>query len=513
MFFGGGGRGGFPGMDDGDFGGFPGMPGMGGGGRRPNRKPADTTKFYKLLEVEKTASPDVIRKAYRKMAVKHHPDKGGDVELFKEMTKAYEVLSDENKRRRYDEGGEEAVSGEGGGGDPSDLFDMMFGGQGGRGGGQRQRKKTKDVVHNLGVTLEQLYNGATKKIAVSRDVLEKGAVKECSECDGRGVKIQIIRMGPMIQQAQAPCGACGGVGKTFKCKKEREILEVFIEKGCPSGHKITFSGKADEHPDADPGDVVFTIGVKDHPRFHRKHADLYVHKTISLREALCGYTLEVEHLDGRKLLIKSNEGSVTQPMLFDPLQAEANSTEWECISDMDSPGDHVAQAETTDVDACKKVCAQKGFTCFVVQDGSTHFKQCTRAEALASKKPKNGSMMYVIRDPNETQSLRLCKAVKGEGMPTHKNPFVFGNMFLILKIEFPAELGEDAIKLLAQALPPPINVPKLKDDDPNVEIHYTEDMDPVVSMEANKHNVQEAYDEDEDQGGGPGGQRVQCNQQ
>merc|ERR550537_1558444 len=99
-------------------------------------------------------------------------------------------------------------------------------------------------------------------------------------------------------------------------------------------------------------------------------------------------------------------------------------------------------------------------------------------------------------------------------MPTHKNPFVFGNMFLKLTIDFPTELDQEAIKFLKQALPPPLNVPTLKEDDENVEIHYTQDMDPVASHEANKHNTQEAYDEDEEGGaGGMGGQRVQCNQQ
>merc|ERR1719324_2250271 len=112
MFFGGmpGGMGGFPDMD-----------GMGGMGGRGSKKPADTTKFYKLLEVDKNASDSDIKKAYRKLAIKHHPDKGGDPETFKEITRAYEVLSDSEKRAKYDQFGEEGVDGDGGGGDPSDM--------------------------------------------------------------------------------------------------------------------------------------------------------------------------------------------------------------------------------------------------------------------------------------------------------------------------------------------------------------------------------------------------------
>merc|ERR1719335_1343893 len=134
MFFGGGGI-----PFDFEGGGFP-----RGGGK------VDNEKFYKLLGVDKNASDNDIKKAFRKLAIKHHPDKGGDPETFKEITRAHEVLSDPEKRRMYDQGGEDAVSGEGGGGNPTDVFDMMFGGGGrGRGGGGSRRRKTKDVVHQL----------------------------------------------------------------------------------------------------------------------------------------------------------------------------------------------------------------------------------------------------------------------------------------------------------------------------------------------------------------------------
>merc|ERR1719161_1441735 len=121
------------------------MDDMGGGfpgGRRRSQKDVDTTKFYKLLEVDKNAGDSDIKKAYRKLAVKHHPDKGGDPEKFKEITRAYEVLSDRDKREKYDRFGEDGIDGDGGG-DPSDIFEAFFGGGGGRrGGGQKRRQKT-----------------------------------------------------------------------------------------------------------------------------------------------------------------------------------------------------------------------------------------------------------------------------------------------------------------------------------------------------------------------------------
>merc|ERR1719254_432598 len=116
---------------------------MHGGGRGGSKK-ADTTKFYTLLDVDKNASEAEIKKAYRKLAVKHHPDKGGDPEKFKEITRAYEVLSDSDKRSKYDKYGEEGLEDGGGGGDPTDIFDAFFGG-GRRGGGGKKKQKTKDV--------------------------------------------------------------------------------------------------------------------------------------------------------------------------------------------------------------------------------------------------------------------------------------------------------------------------------------------------------------------------------
>merc|ERR1711959_319644 len=137
------------------FGGFP-FGGMGGGmgGGRP--KNVDTTKLYKTLGVEKNASASEIKKAYRKLAVKHHPDKGGDPAIFQDISAAYDILGDEEKRTRYDQYGEDGVE-SGGGGDAHDIFDMMFNGGGRKRGGGGQ-KKGKDEVQPLNVTLADLYN-------------------------------------------------------------------------------------------------------------------------------------------------------------------------------------------------------------------------------------------------------------------------------------------------------------------------------------------------------------------
>merc|ERR1712154_43520 len=133
--------------------------------------------------------------------------------------------------------------------------------------------------------------------------------------------------------------------------------------------------------------------------------------------------------------------------------------------------------------------------------------QCTREEALAAKKPRKGCTMYIVSDPDAKKSFRLMKAVKDEGMPTYKNPFVHGNLFLVLTIEFPDSLSPDNQSAVRKLLPSPLNKPKWKEDDQSVEIHTTTEIDPVQSYNSNKVNMQaggEAYDDDADEGGGGG---------
>merc|ERR1719487_1790799 len=101
----------------------------------------------------------------------------------------------------------------------------------------------------------------------------------------------------MIQQMQSQCSACGGNGKSFTTKQDREVLEVHVQKGSPDGHKVPFREMADEHPDADAGDVIFVLKQQEHAVFKRKGADLFVEKEISLVEALCGFQMELKHLD------------------------------------------------------------------------------------------------------------------------------------------------------------------------------------------------------------------------
>merc|ERR1712232_98173 len=123
---------------------------------------------------------------------------------------------------------------ESGRGDARDIFVELINPSNKR----KTKQKTKDVVQPLKVTLEELYNGATKKMAITRQVIDKKrGVESCSDCNGRGVKVEVFRMGPMVQQMQSQCNSCGGAGKSFQTKLERDVVEVHIQKGSSDGHR------------------------------------------------------------------------------------------------------------------------------------------------------------------------------------------------------------------------------------------------------------------------------------
>ena len=315
----------FPfGFDDDDFGGIP----QGFGKPKP-KKDIDNTSFYKVLGVEKTATKDEIRKAYRTLIRTKHPDKGGDKDEFQKIQLAYDTLSDENKRKVYDDYGEEGLK-EGMTEEPTSIFDI-FGG----GGSKKARRKTKSVLQAMEVSLEDIFVGKEKYLEIKRYRICKKckgngskdpkANTKCTSCNGRGVKTVIQRMGNTILQSQQGCSECRGEGYVIKnedkctaCNgqkvtQESKTLKILLDKGAPDGKRYTFEGESDEMPGYDPGDVIIEIRIKKHDKFERTGADLTMTADISLLEALTGFQLLITHLDGRKVLITSKKGEIIKP--------------------------------------------------------------------------------------------------------------------------------------------------------------------------------------------------------
>lgn len=401
--------------------------------------------------------------------------------------------------------------------DPTDIFSSVFGGGGGRKGKGRGARKGTDVNHKIQVSLEQMYTGATRKMAINRLVID-GDVTECSECKGRGSVVKIIRMGNMIQQSQSPCHACEQKGKMFKTRREKDILEVYIERGAIDGGKVSFHNKADEEPDCEPGDVVFTLQEKTHAEFRRVQADLFIKRSVPLVDALCGFETEITHLDGRILSIKSAPGECLKP------QKSGNSDgQWLLFDEEDCPGQDVATCNTSDIEKLKEVCIQKDFAGFIFDSstGKATFRDLTRDEYMNKKRPSKGKglKIYVTPDPVIASRFRMRKAVQGEGMPVLKNPMLRGNLFVDIDIEFPESVTETQAKKLREVFPTKTEKSKgkkkkdAKHDDEHKEECFLVDLDPKASEKAHAHSYEDKDDEDDERQGAAGGGGVQCAQQ
>eukprot|EP01027_Heterolobosea_sp_BB2_P023809 GEZU01035817.1.p2 GENE.GEZU01035817.1~~GEZU01035817.1.p2 ORF type:complete len:411 (-),score=131.32 GEZU01035817.1:124-1356(-) len=408
-------------------------------GRRP--KEVNETAYYDILGVSRTCTDAELRSAYRKLSLKYHPDRNQDPdakEKFQEISNAYQVLSDPEKREIYDKYGEEGLKQGAGMSDEADFFSSMFGFGGGRSKFSRGEEKGKDIMLALEVTLEEIYAGATKNVSVSRQRIctdckgqgttKPGVMSTCPDCKGQGFRIQLMQMGPFVQQAQIECDRCDGKGiwidpanakficKTCKGNKtvsQEKMLEVHIDKGMKENSKIVMDGESDEMPGVKAGDVIFVVKTKEHPVFTRDGNHLIMKKSISLTESLTGVEMRIRHLDGRSVIIKSAPGEVIKP--------------------------------------------------------------------------------------------NTLKTVKGAGMPIHRRPFDFGDLYIKFDVDFPDRFSEKGIKALEAVLPPKTRVKKGETD-----AEFEEEVvlgEPDVHGGVSYDDNDEASDDDED------GPRVQCAQQ
>jgi len=421
--------------------------GFGGGASMGVAPLSENTAHYVALEIEKGASDVVVRKAYRMLAMKHHPDKGGDPEKFKEISKAYEILSDPVARKNYDDGCGENASVPG----ASDIFTSMF--------GAKTRRRTDDVVLDIHVSLNELYVGCAKKISIQRKIINRqdGVVKMCPQCGGKGVKVEVLRMGSMLQQIQTQCGACGGLGKTCGYLSEQTDVQVFIPRGALDGHRIVCQGLTDECLDSDPGDLVFVVRQLPHASFVRRNNDLYIRKEISIIEALCGFDIEVEHLDGRCLAVKSPSGEIVH--LSEKVDPSNPPSTWETFEDQDCTMNTVAEAATDNVEvlrrACEKDLREKGIQsdAFVVVGKKGYFKQGTAEEVSETKVAAPGKTLHLCKPHAQC----MLYAIEAEGMPISSNTCMKGNLFLDLTLSLPTSIADDTLTKLRALLPAPLN--------------------------------------------------------
>jgi len=302
--------------------------------------------FYEILGITKGATAAEIKKAYRKKAIEFHPDKNpGDEkaeEMFKKAAEAYEVLSDPDKKARYDQYGHQAFEGGGFGGGGmnmedifsqfGDIFGGAFGGGGGFsgfsgfGGGGRRTLKGSNLRIRVQLSLEEIANGVEKKIKVKRKKVAQGtSYKICGTCNGQGQvsRIQNTILGRM--QTAATCSACGGSGQTIDKKPANadaqgmllteETVSIKIPAGVVDGMQLKVSGKGNDAPgNGIPGDLLVAIEEKAHPTLQREGDNLHYDLYISFSEAALGTSKEIDTVTG-KVRIKIESGTQSGKIL------------------------------------------------------------------------------------------------------------------------------------------------------------------------------------------------------
>ena len=457
----------------------------------------DNNKFYKILGVSKDATSSEIKKAYRKLAVIHHPDKGGSEEKFKEITKAFETLSDESKRKNYDQFGE----GEPGMNPSGDMFSQMFSGN----HGNRQSQKGNSINHNVNLSLKEIFNGKTINVTVNRKTIDFDSISKCITCGGQGFTVQTVRMGPMVQQIQQPCNICNGQGKSFRINKVSENIKVTIPRGAPNNHKITIYEKGDDIVDGDTGDLIIIIKEIKDKLFERKGYDLFIDKEISLLEALKGFKIELKTLDNRTILIKNDR-------VIKPDVNNDNSSEW--ISTICGIRlEPFAKAQISDETKVKELIESgqlkgENITGFTIKGSETYFYKTPIKELLKSKGPGNSVFYY------KSNSERLIHCIEEEGMPYFNSPMVKGNLYFKFNIIFPKEVTISNDVLIKGGFDKEINKSTIEEIDSDLEIYELSEKNPDISYNHYKEYIKEYNEDDEEvQQGMPQGGAQQCAQQ
>jgi DnaJ-class molecular chaperone len=447
----------------------------------------DNNKFYNLLGVDKNATSTEIKKAYRKLAVIHHPDKGGDSEKFKEITKAFETLSDDSKRKHYDQFGEGD-----GAGNPADMFGQMFGH--GMGMQSSNKKRGENVVHEVNLTLKEIFNGKNVNITVNRKTIDQDKVDICSQCNGQGMITQTVRMGPMIQQIQQPCSHCNGRGKSFKINHVTENIKVAIPKGAPNNHKITIYEKGDDIAGGDPGDLIVVVKEIKDEIFERKGYDLFINKDISLLEALKGFKIELKTLDDRNILITNDK--VVKPIV--------NNSEW-CNKMCDISLEPFAKAKISDEIKVKELIESgqlkdENITAFMIKGSTTYFYKDSIDKLIESIKPGNSLIYYKQREN--------IHCVEEEGMPYFNSPIIKGDLYMKFNIIFPDKITIDNDILIRGGFGEPLNNPSVNEIESDMEVYELVEKDPEVSYSNFKDTIKEDVEEEES-GDMPHGQCAQ----
>lgn len=296
--------------------------------------------YYEILGLNKGATESEIKKAYRKLALKYHPDKNPDdktaEDKFKEAAEAYEVLSNADKKNRYDQYGHAGMGGQGGFGGGmnmddifsqfGDVFGGAFGGGGHRGGGGSRTVRGTNLRVKMKLTLEEISEGVKKKIKVNKLVNAEGVTyKNCQTCNGSGRITRVAQTFLGAMQTQSVCPTCQGAGKMIDkkpadsdhngLKRQEEVIEIDIPAGVEEGMQLSVTGKGNAGPfNGIAGDLIVVIEELAHETLRRDGDNLHYDAYINFVDAVLGESIEIPTING-KAKIKIEPGTQSGKML------------------------------------------------------------------------------------------------------------------------------------------------------------------------------------------------------
>ena len=270
------------------------------------------TNLYKILGLENSASTDDIKKAYKKLAVHNHPDKGGDEKKFQDISNAYDILSDPKKKQNYDNGDS---NGHGNHENHGDIFAHFFG----RNGQRRETiQKCNDILKSYKITLREAFTGVKKTLKIKLKAYHLDKLKNCDDCNGMGRIKNIRNMGIFQQVFEMQCNSCSGAGSKNieECAYEIEkILEIHIPKGVHNNNNICIDGCGEQPKVANkrPGNLIFNIEIINNDAFIRDGDNLNAVITINFIDSICGANINFNIMDEDSINFNTSMFNVVHP--------------------------------------------------------------------------------------------------------------------------------------------------------------------------------------------------------
>lgn len=364
--------------------------------------------YYNILNINRNSDYNEIKTSYRQLAKIYHPDKGGDENIFKNISEAYRVLSDPELKQDYD------------------TFGIC---------NENNNKVNKGLPYlfNIYVELDDIYNGSNVNIEITKKKINYDTIQKCKSCNGSGYKISNFNI---FKLNKIKCDTCNGEKYIYDIIKETTIHNIKIPQGIPDKEKIILENKGDDIPYGISGDIEIIINERPHKYFERHGLNLFYKMNISLIDCLCGCEFDIKHLNKTNLIVKTNADEIiTQFNNF-------NKKKWQKYNNTYLTLDYIA---TADIDNYEQIIKSvesgnlknKNVTAFFIKEGKTYFYNLDNIDLINKNKKKCiNSVLYIYKKKNIS-----LHCIENEGM-FDSSTNIKGDLFILFNIIYPKKISD-----------------------------------------------------------------------